>query len=295
MNRKYGNEKKKVQKWEVLQKIRMTRHVRIWDGFRSEIKLFVPLRRLPRSLWPLRLGVCVLKGAARWEAGAGHDRRRQYSPPYPAIGASPRPFFNHFHSPLLFKTLPALQPSPSIQALSRSRSIALRPLQHGLGPTTGWNSLPQQKRSQGGGWFRQRGNFWPWCQGGARASCHHGQWSNWEVLSHSMHFDSNLLPTPMILLPPWNVRCLIWHVRLSSDFYFGIRPLIILLIPHFFSAADWRYAAGQFVNKLPDKVIVHRKRLLFPHHLSIRFVGLLVGYLLLLKFNGVYAFDVIIF
>lgn len=26
-----------------------------------------------------------------------------------------------------------------------------------------------------------------------------------------------------------------------------------------FSAEDWKYAAEQFVNKLPDKVIVHRE------------------------------------
>lgn len=28
---------------------------------------------------------------------------------------------------------------------------------------------------------------------------------------------------------------------------------------HDFSASDWRYAADQFVKKLPDKVIVHRE------------------------------------
>lgn len=34
--------------------------------------------------------------------------------------------------------------------------------------------------------------------------------------------------------------------------------LVIMVNGLIGSAADWRYAAGQFVNKLPDKVIVHR-------------------------------------
>jgi hypothetical protein len=45
----------------------------------------------------------------------------------------------------------------------------------------------------------------------------------------------------------------------------------------FFSASDWRYAAEQFVKRLPDKVIVHRKHshfliniaATFPHFLCI--------------------------
>lgn len=47
----------------------------------------------------------------------------------------------------------------------------------------------------------------------------------------------------------------------NTGFFFGV-----------FSAADWRYAAEQFVKKLPDKVIVHREFslshvvLAFPAH-----------------------------
>lgn len=35
------------------------------------------------------------------------------------------------------------------------------------------------------------------------------------------------------------------------------------------SAADWRYAAEQFVKNLPDKVIVHRKYLFALSHTTV--------------------------
>lgn len=44
----------------------------------------------------------------------------------------------------------------------------------------------------------------------------------------------------------WNLRELSCH---GSNLH----------ILHAFSAEDWKYAAQQFVNKLPDKVIVHRE------------------------------------
>lgn len=45
-------------------------------------------------------------------------------------------------------------------------------------------------------------------------------------------------------------------VTLQKEFLFANSSIQIFCV---LSAADWRYAAEQFVKKLPDKVIVHRE------------------------------------
>lgn len=48
-----------------------------------------------------------------------------------------------------------------------------------------------------------------------------------------------------------------------------LQSLLSIYLCCVFSAADWRYAAQQFVKRLPDKVIVHRKSFCFMYPIFI--------------------------
>lgn len=66
----------------------------------------------------------------------------------------------------------------------------------------------------------------------------------WVMLQYLKSFPCNLGVLTIIF-----ILCHSNFIDFLLNFYFF----------HVFSAADWRYAAEQFVKQLPDKVIVHRK------------------------------------